>query len=59
MQLTNVLVLSERESGNIVFLDSDLTVAQVNWLLDSAKASLFRNIYKAEDTDRPTGGDAA
>ena len=38
MGLTNVLLLSMRENGNIVFLDSpDLTVAAANWLVDQAK----------------------
>ena len=42
MNLTNVLVLSQRDNGNIVFLDSpELTLAQANWLVDQAKAIIL------------------
>lgn len=41
MDLPNVLVLSEREDGSLVFLDNDLTLAQANWLLDRMKALLI------------------
>lgn len=38
MNLTNVLVLSQRENGNIVFLESPgLTACEANWLIDQAK----------------------
>ena len=38
MDLPNVLVLSQRENGNLVFLDSPgLTCAEANWLVDLAK----------------------
>ena len=40
MDLPNVLVLSERADGSLVFLDNDLTLAQANWLLDRMKALL-------------------
>ena len=41
MGLPNVLVLSEREDGSLVFLDNDLTLAQANWLLDRMKALII------------------
>lgn len=41
MDLPNVLVLSERADGSLVFLDNDLTLAQANWLLDRMKALLI------------------
>lgn len=41
LNLSNVLVLSEREDGTLVFLDNDLTLAQANWLLDRMKALLI------------------
>jgi hypothetical protein len=41
LNLPNVLVLSEREDGTLVFLDNDLTLAQANWLLDRMKALLI------------------
>ena len=41
MDLPNVLVLSERPDGSLVFLDNDLTLAQANWLLDRMKALLI------------------
>lgn len=37
LDLPNVLVLAELENGTLVALDSDLTIAQTNWLLDCAK----------------------
>lgn len=39
--LTNVLVLSEKEDGSIVFLDNDLTLSKTNWLLDRMKYILL------------------
>jgi hypothetical protein len=42
LELPNVLVLAERENGNLVILDSELTLAQANWLLDRAKHLLLR-----------------
>jgi hypothetical protein len=41
MNLPNVLVLSEREDGSIVFLDSGMNFAQTNWLLDRMKMILL------------------
>lgn len=41
MDLPNVLVLSEREDGSIVFLDSDLTFSEANWLIDRLKALML------------------
>ena len=38
LDLPNVLVLSEREDGAIVFLASEMTLAQTNWLIDRFKA---------------------
>ena len=44
MDLSNVLVLSVRENGNIVFLDSPgLTVAEANWMVDQAKRIILGN----------------
>ena len=38
MDLPNVLVLSQREDGRIVFLESPgLTACEANWLVDQAK----------------------
>ncbi len=44
LDLQNILVLSERENGNLVLLDDGMTVAQANWLLDRAKAALIGNL---------------
>lgn len=41
LNLPNILVLAEHESGNLTILDSDLTLAQTNWLLDRAKQALL------------------
>lgn len=41
MDLQNVLVLSEQEDGSIVFLDSGLTLAECNWILDTMKFLLL------------------
>lgn len=38
--LTNALLISEREDGSLVFLDTDLNLAQANWLLDRMKRLL-------------------
>lgn len=38
MNLTNIVILSQREDGSVVFLHDDaMTVAATNWLLDTAK----------------------
>lgn len=41
LNLPNALLVSELEDGRIVFLDTDLTVAQANWLLDRMKQILL------------------
>jgi hypothetical protein len=41
LDLTNILVLSEREDGSLVVLDDGLTLAQANWLCDKLKAVLL------------------
>lgn len=40
LELTNALLISEREDGSLVFLDTDLNLAQANWLLDRMKLLL-------------------
>lgn len=40
LDLPNILVLSEREDGTIVFLHNEMTAAELNWLIDRAKALL-------------------
>lgn len=36
--LTNVIILSQRENGDIYHIESDdLTLATVNWIIDSFK----------------------
>ncbi len=37
LDLSNVMVLSEREDGSLVFLETDMTLAEANWLLDRMK----------------------
>lgn len=37
MDLSNVLVLSEMEDGSLVFLETEMTFASTNWLLDRMK----------------------
>ena len=39
--LSNVLVLSEREDGALIFLETDMTLASTNWLLDRMKTLLL------------------
>jgi hypothetical protein len=41
MKLPNVLVLSQLENGNVVFLDSGLSFAETNWLLDTFKITML------------------
>jgi hypothetical protein len=54
MDLANILVLSERKDGALVFLDDGLTLAQANWLLDRLKALLVTpNNY--DRRERPAG----
>lgn len=36
--LTNVIILSQRESGDIYHMESDgMTLSELNWILDSYK----------------------
>jgi hypothetical protein len=41
MDLPHVLVLSERDDGALVFLDSGLNMAECNWLIDRLKALIL------------------
>lgn len=41
MDLSNVLVISELENGRLVFLETDMSVASTNWLLDRLKFLLL------------------
>jgi hypothetical protein len=41
MNLPNIVVISELGDGRIVFLETDMTVASANWLLDRLKALLL------------------
>lgn len=41
--LSNALLISETEDGAIIFLDSDLTFAQANWLLDRLKVVMLQS----------------
>ena len=41
LNLPNALLISEREDGSLVFLDTDLNLAQANWLLDRMKQILL------------------
>jgi hypothetical protein len=41
MGLTNIVVLSQREDGSIVFLENGLNTAQVNFLIDLTKMMLL------------------
>lgn len=37
MNLDNVLVLSESEDGSLIFLETEMSMASTNWLLDRMK----------------------
>jgi hypothetical protein len=41
MDLPNVLVLSEMEDGSLVFLETEMSFASTNWLLDRMKMLLL------------------
>jgi hypothetical protein len=41
LDLPNVLVLSELEDGRLVFLETEMSVASANWLLDRMKTLLL------------------
>lgn len=53
LALPNILVLAEHENGNLTILDSELTAAQANWLLDRAKSALLGPApVHTDDVDR-------
>ena len=37
LDLSNILIVSHRENGNLVFLQHGLSTAECNWLLDNVK----------------------
>lgn len=37
MNLPNVLLISELENGDLVFLGTEMTTAETNWLMDRLK----------------------
>lgn len=41
MGLPHVLVLSERADGSLVFLGTEMTCAETNWLLDRMKTLML------------------
>lgn len=41
LDLPNVLVLSELDNGNLVFLETTMLVSSANWLLDRMKMLLL------------------
>ncbi|HXJ61872.1 MAG TPA: hypothetical protein VNU68_34975 [Verrucomicrobiae bacterium] len=41
MNLPHCVVLSETEAGGLVLLDSGMTMAQTNWLIDRLKALML------------------
>lgn len=50
MDLSNVLVLSEKEDGSLVFLETEMTFASTNWLLDRMKMLLLApNNFERKD----------
>lgn len=59
INLTNVLILSERDNGGLCFLDSGLTIAEANWIVDRFKALMLVPSKDTERVEGPTGGDAA
>lgn len=49
LDLPNVLVLSEREDGSLVFLETEMSLASANYLLDRMKAILITpSIFERE-----------
>ena len=42
LNLTNCIVLSERDDGALVFLETEMSVASANWLMDRLKTILLR-----------------
>lgn len=45
LELSNILVLSEKEDGSLVFLETEMTYASTNWLLDKMKTLLLMPDY--------------
>jgi hypothetical protein len=41
LNLSNAVLISEREDGSVVFLDSALNSAEANWLVDRIKKILL------------------
>ncbi len=41
LDLSNILVISERENGTIVFLSTEMSLAQANWLIDRLKTLIL------------------
>ena len=41
LDLPNILIISELENGNLVFLETDMSIASANWLLDRLKFLLL------------------
>lgn len=41
MNLPNAVLLSERENGSLVFLTTDMTLAEANWMVDRLKMILL------------------
>lgn len=41
MGLPNVLLISECEDGSLVFLETEMSIASTNWLLDRMKMLLL------------------
>ncbi len=53
LNLPNILVLAEHDNGNLTILDSDLSLAQANWLLDRAKQALIGPpVVHSDDIER-------
>jgi hypothetical protein len=46
LDLKNALLISEREDGSLVFLDTGLTLSEANWLLDRMKTILFAPVER-------------
>jgi hypothetical protein len=41
-ELSHAMLIAEKEDGGLFLLNSNMTVAQTNWLLDRLKAFLLR-----------------
>jgi hypothetical protein len=42
LNLDNIVVLSERADGSLVFLASEMPIANANWILDKTKKALIQ-----------------